>query len=296
MAGQRTEALPASRGLSPKSRLVAAAAQRQGAGQRVAQENRQPPRQAPPPERGSSTVGDEAQGCIPAFRPPSPPQGAHQLLTPGSDCGSPGRAQLEAVRALRPSASMQQHRQRTPEGTPGLSEASSVGRAINAQIASSIADLFAATPQPESSGRHGSTGTAAAPEAHVSEPRWTAEPAWAPQLDAPQAAARVPTKPQSPQMPVPPPVPLKLATAMRSDSGRLEPRSSPQVGCTCTNNLPALFEGVHAMLQGAGHCVAESLSSVFHPGMTTRLPPTFSAIAGLPQPRVHEPQAAVNVL
>lgn len=250
MAGQRTDAPPASRGLSPKSRLVAAAAQRQGAGHRVAQENRQPPRQAPPPERGSSAGDDEAQGCIPAFRPPSPPQGAHQLLTPGSDCGSPGRAQLEAVRALRPSASMQQQRQHTPEGTPGLSEASSVGRAINAQIASSIADLFAATPQPESGGRRCSTGAAAAAEAHAPEPQWTAEPAWALQLDAPQAVARVPTKPRSPQMPVPPPVPLKLATAMRSDSGRLEPRSSPQVCCSCITACFSMAR-VHAMLHDA---------------------------------------------
>lgn len=230
MPGQRADTMPASRGLSPKSRLVAAAAQRQGPGQRAAQENREPPRQALPAQHGNSASGDEGQGCIPAFRPPSPPQGVHQLLTPGSDCGSPGRAQLEAVRALRPSASLQQQRQYTPEGTPGLSEASSVGRAINAQIASSIADLFAATPQPESGGMRGDgTTAAAAGVAPAPEPQWTAEPTWAPQLDAQQAAARSLASPRSAQMPVPPPVPLKLATAMRSDSGRLEPRSSPQV-------------------------------------------------------------------
>lgn len=225
MPGQRADALPALHSQASKSRLVAAAARRQGPGQPAAQENRQPRSQAP--ECGSSAGGEEPHGCIPAFRPPSPPQGAHQLLTPGSDCGSPGRAQLEAVRALRPSASLQQQQQRTPEGTPGLSEASSVGRAINAQIASSIAGMFAATPQPESGGRWG--GSAAATEVPAPEQQWTPESAPAPHLDAVLPETRQSASPRDDHMPVPPPMPEKLATAMRSFSGGLEPQSSPQV-------------------------------------------------------------------
>ena len=245
--------------LSPKGRLLAAAVQRQGPGQLAGQENLQPGGQAVQQQQQQHCSSDGGSGGrIPAFRPPSPPHGVSQLLTPGSDGGSPGKAQVQAVRALRHPGAQQQQQQRTPEGTPGLSEASSVGRAINAQIASSIADLFAATPQPEPRGGH-SGAAAPAAEAPGLEPQWTAEPAWAPQLGAQQPAAAPPASPCGARMPVPPPVPLKLATAMRSDSGRLEPQGSPQVG----------WSGAAQTCWGGGALVARVPAALLQGGLTS---------------------------
>lgn len=181
---------------------------------------------------------------IPAFRPPSSPPDAHLLTPPG--CGSPGKAQLQAVRALgRAAAQQQQQPQAAPQGTPGLSE-SSMGRAINAQIASSIADLFSATP-PEvcSSLQHTSqqSGASAAEAVQecaasghddMSSPSFSRFDAEASEPPAPEpfrssSPFRSPSSFDHGGMPVPPPHPAKLATAM-NDSGRLEPCSSPQVG------------------------------------------------------------------
>ncbi|KAL4449502.1 hypothetical protein ABPG77_007146 [Micractinium sp. CCAP 211/92] len=108
---------------------------------------------------GSSTVapanssGGGSAG-IPAFRPGSTPADAFQYAPPFPDgANSPGKAQLQAVRALarqQPAAPKRQDPQ--PRGTPGLSDLSSVGRAINAQIENTLADMFMATPPEVTSG------------------------------------------------------------------------------------------------------------------------------------------------
>ena len=94
-----------------------------------------------------------APAGIPAFRPPSPPP---QQYGPAGGACSPGKAQLQAVRALAAKQQQQQQTgssQGTPQGTPGFS-ATSVGRDINAKIARSIADMLGATPEVCSSAAH----------------------------------------------------------------------------------------------------------------------------------------------
>jgi hypothetical protein len=51
-----------------------------------------------------------------------------------------------------------------PQGTPGFSESSTVGRAIDAQISSRIADLFMPTPEPGHEA-HGADASGAPPAA-----------------------------------------------------------------------------------------------------------------------------------
>lgn len=113
---------------------------------------------------GSSTAcradsGDDGSAGIPAFRPASPPPGLITYVTPlGDGATSPGKAQLEAVRALaRQQQTAPQRRQpqqpaQAPCGTPGLSEVSSVGRAINAHIENTLAEMFMVTPPEVTSG------------------------------------------------------------------------------------------------------------------------------------------------
>lgn len=109
---------------------------------------------APCASSGSGGAG------IPAFCPASPPPDALQYVPPFVDgATSPGKAQLQAVRALarrQPTAPRRQELQ--PQGTPGLSEVSSVGRAINAQIENTLADMFKVTPPEVTSGTRGTGG------------------------------------------------------------------------------------------------------------------------------------------
>jgi hypothetical protein len=187
--------------------------------------------------------GHRADGiAIPAFRPPlSPPRGMPAGRAGGAT--SPGKAQLQAVRALgKPQQQAQQQpaqqqEEEAPEGTPGYSESSSVGRAVNAQIASSIAGMFMATP-PQPSG-FCSGGDDGSGSAGGSRPHGATQPVGAAAGNAADAGASgqaddgwVSPEPAqqftiSPHgfggLPAPPEQPDRLQTAM-SDSISLEPQ------------------------------------------------------------------------
>ncbi|EFN60064.1 hypothetical protein CHLNCDRAFT_133340, partial [Chlorella variabilis] len=191
-----------------------------------------------------------SSGAIPAFRPASPHHTAsHYTPSPSTSDDSPGKAQLQAVRALRQQAPQQQQQQAAPQqaapqqaapqGTPGYSESSSVGRAINAHIASSIADLFMPTPSAPGAGSCGSgSGGGGGHHGAASRPApapnsATGSPGCAPSSrgsgdsgsccsggqgwQTPEAQ-RLAASPGGGGMPVPPPAPPLLRTAMTETS------------------------------------------------------------------------------
>ncbi|KAL4443873.1 hypothetical protein ABPG75_011610 [Micractinium tetrahymenae] len=124
---------------------------------------------APADSGGGGSAG------IPAFRPASPPPDLLRYAPPFVDGDtSPGKAQLQAVRALARRQQQQQQQQQAalkqqqqhppaapPQGTPGLSEVSSVGRAINAQIEDTLAGMFMVTPPEVTSGGSAAGGGSA---------------------------------------------------------------------------------------------------------------------------------------
>lgn len=183
-------------------------------------------------QHGGGTNCDDG---IPAFRPPSPPPEARLLTPPG--CSSPGKAQLEAVRSLRSSpaaapAPPARQQSQAPQGTPGLSQ-TSVGRAINDQIADSIADLFNATP-PEvaSSLQRASIDLAAAARASAGGAHWG---------QAPAEPARCRPSPFGAPMPEPPPLPPMLSTAMTGTPVALDVRGAVGGGPQAARGSPPAF-------------------------------------------------------
>jgi hypothetical protein len=158
--------------------------------------------------------------------------------SPAAAATSPGKAQLQAVRALdkqqQAQQPAQQQQQEGPDGTPGYSESSSVGRAVNAQIASSIAGMFMATPpQPPgfcsddsgsggSSRPHGTAQSVGAAAGHAADAGGggRADGGWV----SPEPAQHFTLSPGGfGGLPAPPEQPDRLQTAM-SDSVSLEPQ------------------------------------------------------------------------
>ena len=266
-----------------------------------------------------------SSGAIPAFRPASPHHTAsHYTPSPSTSDDSPGKAQLQAVRALRQQAPQQQQQQAAPQqaapqqaapqGTPGYSESSSVGRAINAHIASSIADLFMPTPSAPGAGSCGSgSGGGGGHHGAASRPApapnsATGSPGCAPSSrgsgdsgsccsggqgwQTPEAQ-RLAASPGGGGMPVPPPAPPLLRTAM-TETSALELQVGIRVGWRVGGQVP-----LHVVL-GAGRCQCMWWWLLWRRNiaftLSTPPSPSAGAPAELPEPCVHDPQAAAHGL